>query len=316
VRVAAIPLLAAAAVAAAAALADPVQPDSGPVPARMKNRLLHADGARAGNRVVAIGDHGYIVVSDDGASWRRAKSPRSPLLTALQFVDDKRGWAVGHDAVILATADGGESWQMQFSAPKEQRPLLGVLFLDDKRGMAVGAYGAFYETADGGARWAARKVIEDDKHLNAIVDLGKGQLLIVGESGTLLRSGDSGATWKPVASPYKGSFFGAAVARDGSVAAFGLRGHVFRSADGGNTWAAVKTSTEAALAGATVLADGTMVLVGNAGTLLTSRDNGQSFTAIPTGRRHALARALPGKADSVLVLGEGGMTEVSLRPPK
>ena len=56
------------------------------------------------------------------------------------------------------------------------------------------------------------------------------------------------------------------------------------------------------------------MLAGNAGTLLVSRDNGQSFAAVPTGRRQALARALPSKADSVLVLGEGGVSEVSIRP--
>jgi photosystem II stability/assembly factor-like uncharacterized protein len=279
----------------------------------MMKRLLLADGTRAGSRLVAVGDHGYIVTSDDGgATWRRAKVPRSPLLTALQFIDEKRGWAVGHDSIILTTADAGDNWNVQFSAPREQRPLLGVLFLDAQRGMAVGAYGAFYETADGGAHWTARKVIADDKHLNAIADLGKGRLLIVGESGTILRSGDAGVTWQPVASPYKGSLFGLGAARDGSVVAFGLRGHVFRSSDAGATWAAVKTSTEAALASATVLADGAIALVGNAGTLLVSRDNGQTFNPVATGRRHALARALPGRPGSILVLGEGGVTEVPL----
>jgi photosystem II stability/assembly factor-like uncharacterized protein len=205
---------------------------------------------------------------------------------------------------------------VQFSAPKEQRPLLGVLFLDDKRGMAVGAYGAYYETSDGGSKWTARKVLEDDKHLNAIVSVGKGRLLIVGEAGTLLRSDDAGATWKPGVSPYKGSFFGAVMARDESVLAFGLRGHVFRSADAGGTWTEVKTGTDAALASATVLPDGAIAVAGNAGTLLVSRDNGKSFSAVPTGRRQALARALPSKGDSVLVLGEGGVSEVALGPVK
>ena len=31
------------------------------------------------------------------------------------FVDDKQGWAVGHDGVILHTGDGGETWTLQLS---------------------------------------------------------------------------------------------------------------------------------------------------------------------------------------------------------
>jgi photosystem II stability/assembly factor-like uncharacterized protein len=63
-----------------------------------------------------------------------------------------------------------------------------------------------------------------------------------------------------------------------------------------------------------VLPDGTLVLVGNAGTLLLSRDNGQSFAPVATGRRHALARALPAGAGSVVLFGEGGVTQLPLAP--
>src|SRR5688572_22445442 len=145
-------------------------------------RLLLVDAARVGgSRIVAVGDRGYIAVSDDnGATWKRAKAPAAPLLTAVRFADAKHGWAVGHDSVILATSDGGESWTQQFSAPSEQRPLLDVHFNDATTGMAVGAYGAYYETGDGGKTWTDRKVLQDDKHLNAIVKLPDGKLVILG----------------------------------------------------------------------------------------------------------------------------------------
>ena len=290
-----------------------VLPDSGPLPKVTMERLLLIDATHQGSRVVAVGDRGYIVLSDDnGKTWRRAKSPAAPLLTAVEFVDAKSGWAVGHDSVILATTDGGESWVQQFSAPAEQRPLLDVLFVDKNVGFAIGAYGAFFETADGGKSWNPRKVIEDDKHLNAFIRLSEGRLLILGEAGTILGSPDSGKTWTAIPSPYKGSLFGGLVADDGAVLAFGLRGRIFRSTDAGKTWKAVDNASVATLMGGSKLPDGALVVAGNGGTVLVSRDNGMSFVPLATGSTKAFAKAILGPPNAVILIGETGAREVAL----
>ena len=61
---------------------------------------LLLDLAFAGQRMVAVGERGHVMLSDDqGATWRQAKSvPTRVLLTAVFFVDSEYGWAVGHDA--------------------------------------------------------------------------------------------------------------------------------------------------------------------------------------------------------------------------
>jgi photosystem II stability/assembly factor-like uncharacterized protein len=285
----------------------------GPVATQTMQRLLLIDAARAGDRIVAVGDHGSIVYSsDNGKSWSRAKVPAAPMLTAVDFVDAKKGWAVGHDSLILATVDGGETWVEQFSAPKEQRPLFDVLFLDANTGFAVGAYGAFYETSDGGKTWTARKVIEEDKHLNAIVKTGDGQLLILGEAGEILHSADSGKSWKPIVSPYKGSLFGAVLAKDGAVVAFGMRGRIFRSVDGGKNWKAVDNPSTTTLMGATALPDGKLVISGGSGKLLLSGDNGLTFAPIPSGSIKAFAKPIAGAPGALLLLGETGAREIPL----
>src|SRR5205085_4935037 len=112
----------------------------------------------------------------------------APLLTALDFLDDQLAIAVGHDSVILATTDRGERWTQVFSAPSEQRPLLDAISLTKDIAIAVGAYGAYYDSGDGGKAWTSRKVLPDDKHLNAILELGDNHLLLVGEAGTMLSS--------------------------------------------------------------------------------------------------------------------------------
>jgi photosystem II stability/assembly factor-like uncharacterized protein len=298
-----------------AAAGAQVLPDSGPVSATTAQRLLLVDAVRTEKGIVAVGDRGYILQSQDGRAWKRARSPAAPLLAAVRFVDAKSGWAVGHDAVILATTDGGDTWTQQFSAPKEGRPLLDAVFADAQRGMAVGAYGAFYETADGGKTWKDRKISEDDKHFNAILALDAQRMLILGEAGTILVSGDAGQSWTAVPSPYKGSLFGAVVAADGAVVAYGLRGRILRSADGGKTWKQVENPVVATLMGGTRLADNTLVLAGAAGTALVSRDNGLTFTPIPTGTTRVLSKPVA-VGDGVLFLGEAGPRIVPLKAPK
>jgi len=315
--------LAAALVAAASAasfagavLGSEVLPAYGPLSATTMQRLLLADGTRAGSRIVAVGDRGYIVYSDDqGATWKRANAPDAPLLTAVEFVDAKNGWAAGHDAVILATADGGETWTRQFSAPAEQRPLMDLLFVSKTEGFAVGAYGAFYATADGGKTWDARKIIEDDRHFNAILRLAEDRLLILGEAGTVLLSEDRGAKWSALESPYKGSFFGGVVADDGAVLAFGLRGRIYRSTDAGRVWKQVDNPSVAALMGGSKLPGGTLVLAGGAGTVLVSRDHGQSFVPLATGTTRTFAKALLGAPNAVILLGEAGVRSAPLPSP-
>jgi photosystem II stability/assembly factor-like uncharacterized protein len=292
------------------ALAKDILPESGPLPPRTMQRMLLVDAERFGNRIVAVGDHGYIVISDDfGKTWRRARAPATPLITAIDFLDDQLALAVGHDSVILATGDRGESWTKVFAAAQEQRPLLDVIFVRKDFAVAVGAYGAYYESTDGGRTWNARKVTGDDKHFNAIVELGEGRMVILGEAGTILASNDWGKTWAPVASPYKGSFFGGVVAADGAVVAFGMRGRIFRSKDKGATWTAVENASTATLMGGEKLPDGSIVLAGAAGTALLSRDNGVSFVPITTGTTRALSKAIQGEPGVVLLLGEAGSRE-------
>ena len=82
------------------------------VKSKLANEALLLGVTRAGKRLVAVGEYGDILLSDDeGQSWHQAKKvPTTVTLTAVDFVDDKTGWAVGHDTVILKTEDGGETW--------------------------------------------------------------------------------------------------------------------------------------------------------------------------------------------------------------
>jgi len=68
----------------------------------------------AGKRIVAVGERGHIIFSDDnGMNWKQADVPCSVLLTAVYFPDEQHGWAVGHDGVVMRSDDNGTTWKKQ-----------------------------------------------------------------------------------------------------------------------------------------------------------------------------------------------------------
>jgi len=316
---------------------DPTDPANKPAEtAPLASSSLLLDLAVAGNRLVAVGERGHVLLSDDqGASWRQAKSvPTRVMLTAVFFVDSQYGWAVGHDETILNTADGGESWTRSHFAPEAQQPLLDLWFANRVSGIAVGAYGAYFTTNDGGRHWASAKFappraapthdgepapaqgdekLPPDYHLNRIVGIGN-RLYVAAEGGQLYRSDDRGASWRVLPSPYEGSFFGLVPIRGEGLLAFGLRGHLFRSADAGETWHALESHTTAMLTDGVAVNDLRVVIGGLAGVLLVSGDAGETFRLTQQDDRKGLAALLPGPAGTVIVAGEGGVRTIRLEP--
>ncbi|MEN4827211.1 YCF48-related protein [Pseudomonas sp. P39-UII1] len=297
---------------AQAAAADEYSTES----AKASQSLL-IDATHAGKRLVVVGDRGHILFSDDqGNTWTQARVPTRQLLTAVFFLDEKRGWAVGHDAQILASNDGGATWSKQFEDLSREAPLLDVTFLDAQHGFAVGAYGALLETRDGGQHWqdiAERLDNADQLHLNGIAVIKEAGLFIVGEQGSMFRSSDNGQSWAKVEGPYEGSLFGViGTAKPHTLLAYGLRGNLFRSTDFGDSWQpielkAARGNLEFGLASATLLDDGSLALVGNGGSVLRSVDDGQTFSVYNRADRIALAGVSGLANGGLLLVGQGGV---------
>lgn len=247
-----------------------------PRPAEMvplATRAMMLDLANTGSHLLAVGEHGIIVVSNNGRNWAQVQTPVRSALTAISFSSDKDGWVVGHDATILHTADGGKTWELQNFKPELEKPYLDVLALDANTAFAVGAYGLLSKTSDGGKTWSnvdAPAIRAGELHFNCITKLGDGNLLIVGEQGTMGLSSDAGATWKKMVAPYEGSFFGAVPLGAKGALIYGLRGNVYASQDvAGGKWAKVDPGTVSTYFGGNVLPNGDLVIVGLNGDIKT-----------------------------------------------
>ncbi len=276
---------------------------------------LLLDVVNTGEHLVAVGDRGAVIVSNDGRRWAQVQVPTRSPLTAVTFVDANQGWVVGHDAVILHTVDGGQSWVLQNFAPELEKPFLDVLFLDEQRGFAVGAYALFYQTTDGGQSWTeVESPIRDDEwHFNAITALANGTLMIVGESGTLALSTDQGQTWKKLEAPYDSSLFGAVPIGAAGALIYGLRGNMFVADDvAAGNWTEVTTDSVASMFGATQTEDGKVVLVGLNGNVLAMDDIAQNVRVIKSKAGTPLSSAIVFGGE-LLAVGESGVQHIGLQ---
>lgn len=262
---------------------------------------------RAGERIVAVGDRGVVLLSDDGGLHRQATTvPIDVPLTSVSFADDKRGWAVGHWGAVLHTTDGGENWALQRSDVEQDRPLFAVHFFDASHGVAVGLWSLVLVTEDGGKTWqtielpvppGAKKA--DLNLLGLFVD-GKGRLFAAAEKGMVLRSDDRGRRWTYFSTGYKGSFWTGFSPSDGTLLAAGLRGSLYRSTDDGRSWTRVDTQSKSSIT-ALGQVGGDIVGVGLDGLVLRSNDGGASFETEVRADRVSLT-AMSAASDGRLVL--------------
>jgi photosystem II stability/assembly factor-like uncharacterized protein len=258
-------------------------------------------------KLVAVGQHGHILVSNDGEKWQQANVPVQVTLNSVFFLNEQLGWAVGHDATILQSHDGGLNWQVQQYLPSLEKPLFDVYFKDAQHGIAVGAYGLVFRTIDGGNTWQSEfhqeflladdidylnEVKAEDEaayldeiafilpHFNGLVRDGH-SLFLLGETGLLAKSDDFGVTWQQFDAFYQGSFFSLARTKNGNVLVAGLRGHVFRSDKASSQWHEIATDTTALLNDIVFANDQRIFILGNNGMLLVSTDDGESFSKRP-----------------------------------
>ncbi|ALT00407.1 WD40/YVTN/BNR-like repeat-containing protein [Lacimicrobium alkaliphilum] len=324
-----LPLFAAVLIFSTTATSDVTPQASFQAPLANKSLLLDISQIGQTQRLIAVGERGHILISEDGQSWQQKQVPVTATLTAV-FARDNHIWVVGHDAVILYSDDGGESWQIQNFEPELQKPLMDVLFFDDRHGIAIGAYGLFYRTEDGGQSWNKEAHIsllnemdveyleslkEEDinlyesemeailPHLNRVSVAGD-KLLLAGEAGTLAVSEDKGQSWQRMDVDYYGSFFDIQQMTDGRIFAAGLRGNLFEYVD--EQWQEIETGISSTLNSIVRIEGKAPLIVANKGYYLWLEE---PLRAEQTDDEEALVNAVLFN-DKLLVVTEAGIQEL------
>jgi photosystem II stability/assembly factor-like uncharacterized protein len=306
---------------------------------------------RAGRRLVAVGEEGVIIYSDDsGVTWSQANVPLSETLTAVRFVDTKTGWSVGHSGVILRTDDGGETWKLQlnglqvdqlmlsaaaqanslgfntsavplatiraqaFSAQGADKPFFDIILVDENTVFVIGAYRLMVATRDGGKTWVDWSLHVSDRlsdDLYASAIAGN-SIYLVGGAGNVFRSGDGGNTFDPVTSPQNVTLYGALILDNNVLLTYGVAGACFRSTDGGKTWTAVNIDTQDNLTTGLVLSHGVM-LATLGGQVFYGTSDGQTFTPVQNLPPMSISDVEETPDGTFVFVGGGGVVRISAK---
>lgn len=289
------------------------------IPVKNPSEIILIAVTKAGDRLVAVGEHGAIIFSDSqGVTWTQASVPVDVTLTCVSFATPMVGWAAGHFGVILKTIDGGKTWFIQLNGiqvnqltlaaaqdPSVQtsnspaaplamkraeffmqagpsKPFLSILALSPQRVLVFGAYRMTMITTDGGKTWSDWSLHIGDKfsHNLYAATVSGSEIYIVGEAGLIFRSTDNGNNFPQETSPSGVTLFGVVAAHDGSITVFGVAGVCFRTTDGGNSWVPLNLGTQDNLTAGCILPSGVILIASASGLVFASHNNGLTFSPV------------------------------------
>ena len=296
------------------------------------------DLAKAGSRIVAVGERGHVLFSDDqGDNWTQGKMPFLRMLTGVHFVDNQLGWAVGHQSMIFHTTDGGETWTRQLEGFDFQRQVN-----TDNLARSEQAYkklsaelnenpseGRELELEDALFAWEDAQFYAEEApvptNLHDVLFLDRNRGWAVGAYGRMVQTVDGGNTWIDAShrvATEEGFHFNAITATGtGELIIAGEGGILFRSMDAGDILEQLDSGNYGSFFG--IVHDATNGLTtafGLGGTIFQSSDFGSSWAQRNSHVTSALAGGAVTSEGKLLLVGAGGLlltmeaTDASPRP--
>jgi photosystem II stability/assembly factor-like uncharacterized protein len=324
--------------------------DSAAVMVKQPANVILLAVTRAGDRLVAVGEHGVIIFSDDnGTHWRQASVPVDVTLTCVGFANAGCGWAAGHFGMILNTRDGGKTWITQLNgiqanqltldaaqnlsdpiskmpaAPLAMRraelfvesgpskPFLCMLAQTADHALVLGSYRMAMSTTDGGRTWTDWSLHIGDRfsHNLYATSVIDSDIYIVGESGSVFCSTDNGNRFPMITPPSEVTLFGILGTRAGSIVVFGVAGVCFRTTDKGNSWSAIHLATTDNLTAGSVLSSGRVLVVSASGVVFASDDDGCSFVGLSGLPPMTVSDVTDAADGSLIFVGYSGVSKVA-----
>ena len=180
-------------------------------------------------------------------AWSKQRTASLAWLHAVFFVDQNRGWAVGSRGTLLATSDGGRTWQAR-PQPTED-VIRDVYFSDELNGWLLCERSIYdlqsnkderaylMKTSDGGEHWQRadmRGAAIDVRLSRAVFSRGRGWAF--GEGGAVYTTRDAGASWIRLQAPTRFLLYGGAFIDENNGWLVGAGSTILQTVNGGETW--------------------------------------------------------------------------------
>jgi len=321
-----LPVLLGAVFLSAALPGSAVDQQAAPMEPLAQHALL-LDICTAGDRLLAAGEHGIILYSeDDGDHWQQADVPTRQMLTGIHFADARNGWAVGYDGLILFSEDSGESWRIQRDGLAVQQQT--NLELHETKHRKFRKLQQALQSAEKEARPSLELALEDaqldleDAEIALEEPVFTSQLMdvwfqdpdvgwAVGVFGTFVGTADGGQHWVNRAGELDNpdEYHLNAITGDGRGRVFiaGEGGVMFRSLDSGLTWEKLAHIYEGSWFGAIYEeTTGSLFVFGLRGNLYRSADFGTTWRLVPNESRVSLAGGNASADGKVVIVGGVG----------
>ncbi|NIR70276.1 hypothetical protein GWN42_25445 [candidate division KSB1 bacterium] len=247
--------------------------------------------------------------SNDGP-WFELTSETEKDLHAVAYVDEEIATVVGETGSIRRTKDLGESWTGQGSGTANK--FHDVFFLDVNSGTAVSSVfpsgtAVIRRTLNGGLVWSDPPPTSLTEDLWAVTFADEDTGMIVGASGTVLRTTNNGLNWAAQESEITSDLFAVHLISPDTGVAVGSSGMIIKTIDGGNDWLVLASGTMEDLYGVCFTAADTGTVVGSNGLILRTTDGGANWISQNSGVSNDLFEIHFTSQDTAYAVGSSGV---------
>jgi len=220
-----------------------------------------------------------------GLSWHAQVSNTTNDINSVFFINPNTAWAVGGNATILKTSDGGVHWIPQRS-PQSWGMYYSVFFINSSVGWILGQQGSIYKTTDGGLNWT-----DQSWDFNGSLFSGQFTDALTGWLATdlgIFHSTDGGTIWNEVSLDTEYGFWYSVYFVDKLNGWIGnSQGEICRTTDGGENWVKQYMSGYA-LKSLFFIDNQTGWAAGEDGFIMKTADGGESWISICSGSDQTL----------------------------
>jgi len=235
------------------------------------------------------GTAGAIRKTVDGRTWTAQTSNTSNILYGISSATSQTAITVGVAGTIRYTIDGGTTWQTPTTIPTAQN-INDVSMISSTTAYAVATYASGFpniiKTTNRGQTWAAvagtPNPTSNFYSVSFLPSPNQATGFIAGDSGIILKTTDSGATWVRQTTPTSLQMRGVAFADSSNGWAVGTSGTVLRTKNGGSTWTVQLPGTASALYGVAFVDANHGWIVGAGGTILRTTNQSAPVTTLTT----------------------------------